>query len=126
MQSEAWGYTWVWAVVGRGCLSEDKGSDIRVGEAILLPKVVSRHLPLLIIIFTFPVLLRWLALYSSTPGWGRGRAGSWRRLSGEWSGGVWSCAGIIIIMGHLYRRADRDGDGRISVEEILTVFKVRY
>ena len=23
-----------------------------------------------------------------------------------------------------YRRADRDGDGRISVQEILTVFKV--
>ena len=33
---------------------------------------------------------------------------------------------IVILWWTLYRRADRDGNGRITVEEIMTVFKVIY
>ena len=58
------------------------------------------------------------ALYSTTPGWGRGRVRYWRRPSSkEYVRDGTDCTVC-------YRRADRDGDGRISVQEILTVFKV--
>ena len=128
-QSEACGCTWVWALVGGGCHSCSAGSQISVGEANLSSKVFKTpHLPLELIISIFAVLLLltipWLALCSTTPGWGRGGAGSWRKLFGTLSIEVLWCYRII-MMGSLSRRADRDGDGRITVEEILTVFKVR-